>query len=132
MTGAVEAVEAEAGAAAALPISAATALARLRRAPDSWPFRMTSVSSRFLLDARASMRSYRATPHIRHRRTDGTDAGTIQLTTDIRPQEMTDVNGTLFFYGSNEVTNATGLYTSDGTSPGTVPIPVTSPGDACA
>lgn len=56
-------------------------------------------------------------------RTDGTDAGTIQLTTDVAPRELTDVNGTLFFYGATGLVATSGLYKSDGTPAGTVPIP---------
>jgi len=56
-------------------------------------------------------------------RTDGTDAGTIQLNADVIPQELTDVNGTLFFYGYNTATAEYGLYRSDGTPAGTVHIP---------
>jgi len=57
-------------------------------------------------------------------RTDGTDAGTIQLNADAIPQGLTDVNGTLFFYGSDNTTGTFGLYKSDGTPGGTVHIPV--------
>ena len=58
-------------------------------------------------------------------RTDGTEGGTMLLSDHLSAQELTDVNGTLFFYADdlNDI-NGSGLYTSDGTVAGTVKVPL--------
>ncbi len=50
---------------------------------------------------------------------DGTDAGTVLLAPGVEPDQLTNVNGTLYFYGWDDVASAYRLWTSNGTAGGT-------------
>ena len=59
--------------------------------------------------------------------TDGTVAGTSQITSNINVGNLTDVNGTLFF-SANDGTDGTQLWMSDGTASGSVMLTDVNPG----
>lgn len=58
-------------------------------------------------------------------RTDGTPSGTIALDNSLQNvSELTDLNGTLYFFSNDFVTINSNLYKSDGTPAGTVYVPL--------